>query len=147
MKSNFSIPKHKSLGFALWQVTTLWQRKLKTALEEFGLSHSSFVILASLLWLEEQSEDVTQTTVVEQTKLDKMTVSKSLKTLEHMRFIVREENPKDTRAKNIILTDKGRDQAIKSIGIVEEMDREFFSGLQYDEKENLLTFFHTLKEQ
>lgn len=146
MRSDFSIIKDKSVGFALWQVTTLWQRKIKAELEKVDLSHSGFVILASLLWLEGQGGDITQTTIIEYTKLDKMTVSKSLKILEQKSLIVRRENSKDSRAKSIVFTEKGRNQTIQSVKIVEEVDRHFFSPLQNEEKDKLLTLFHILKE-
>ena len=50
----------------------------KKALEDVELSHASFVILASLLWFEEQNKETTQTTIINHTKLDKMTVSSSI---------------------------------------------------------------------
>ena len=54
-KSNFQVKKAEdSSGFLLWQVTTLWQREIKHALKMVDLSHSEFVILASLLWFKEQ---------------------------------------------------------------------------------------------
>ena len=81
-KSNFDVKKaEESSGFLLWQVTTMWQREIKKALEDVELSHASFVILASLLWFEEQNVEITQTTIINHTKLDKMTVSKNLKSL------------------------------------------------------------------
>jgi DNA-binding MarR family transcriptional regulator len=126
-KSNFQIKKAEhSSGFLLWQVTILWQREIKNALDTVNLSHSGFVILASLLWFKEQNIVVTQTTIIEHTKLDKMTVSKSLKTLEKNSFVLRTENKTDTRAKTIILTENGIKLAIESVKIVEDIDSEFF---------------------
>ncbi|HFU75063.1 MAG TPA: MarR family transcriptional regulator [Bacteroidetes bacterium] len=145
-KSNFKISKQESSGFLLWQVTTLWQREIKSALENINLSHSGFVILASLIWFKEQNQEVTQTTIIEHSKLDKMTVSKSLKTLEKNYLILRTENEKDTRAKTITLTDKGLNLAVKSIEIVEDIDIHFFAKLNIEEKENLNKIFNTLKE-
>ena len=108
------------------------------------LSHSEFVILASLLWFKEQKVIVTQTTIIEHTKLDKMTVSKSLKTLENNGFVVRAENKIDTRAKTITLTQKGINLAIKSVKIVEDIDNKFFSKLNAKNKDKLNALFREL---
>ncbi len=141
-KSNFQVKKvEQSSGFLLWQVTTLWQREIKTALDVVNLSHSGFVILASLLWFKEQEIIVTQTTIIEHTKLDKMTVSKSLKALEKNGFVFRSENELDTRAKTIILTDSGMELAIKSVKIVENIDNAFFSKLDKEDKNKLNSLF------
>lgn len=146
IKSNFKISKKQSSGLLLWQITTIWQREIKSALENINLSHSGFVILASLVWFKEQNQEVTQTTIIEHSKLDKMTVSKSLKKLEKNELILRTENEKDTRAKTIILTDKGLQLAIKSIKIVEDIDIQFFSKLNMNEKEDLNKIFNKLKD-
>ncbi len=41
----------ESPGYLLWQVSMLWQRKMKRGLDEIGLTHTQFVLLASLGWL------------------------------------------------------------------------------------------------
>ena len=144
-KSHFKTIDKQSSGFLLWQVTTLWQREIKSALEPLGLSHSGFVLLASLLWFEEQDIVVTQTTLIEHTKLDKMTVSKSLKGLEKSGFVVRMENEQDTRAKTILLSDEGRLLAIESVKIVEGVDVSFFSAVTAKERDVLNGIFLKLK--
>jgi len=136
----FEKPQHSS-GFLLWQVTTLWQRKMKTALETIELSHSGFVILAGLLWFKEQKKEVTQTVLINHTKLDKMTVSKSLKILEKNLFLRRSENEKDTRAKTIILTEKGIHLTKQAIVLVENIDKAFFSNLEAEEIKKLNKLF------
>jgi len=108
-KSSFyySTPK-ESPGFLLWQTTVTWQRQIKKVLEPFSLTHPEFVILAVLLWLEEQKQTPIQSTLVEKTKLDKMTVSKILKKFVSEGLVERQEHEKDTRAKCVILTIKGK---------------------------------------
>lgn len=147
-KSNFSVKKaDDSSGFLLWQVTTLWQREIKKALESVELSHSAFVILASLLWFDEQQIEPTQTTIINHTKLDKMTVSKSLKTLASQKFVERFENELDTRAKSILLTKQGKEVAIQAVQIVEGVDMEFFARLDAHETKNLNKIFIKLKNE
>jgi len=141
-KSSFQVDKpEQSSGFLLWQVTTLWQRKIKNALDTLSLSHSGFVILASLLWFKEQKVVVTQTKIIEHTKLDKMTVSKSLKILTKNNLVLRTENEIDTRAKTITLTKDGINLAIKSVKIIEDIDNKFFSKLNIEDKNKLNSLF------
>ena len=145
-KSHFKATAKQSSGFLLWQVTTLWQREIKIALEPLGLSHSGFVLLASLLWFEEQDVVVTQTTLIEHTKLDKMTVSKSLKVLERNGFVLRTENEQDTRAKTILLSNEGRSVAIESVKVVEGVDGSFFSAITAGERDVLNGLFLKLQD-
>ena len=141
-KTNFSVEKaNDSSGFLLWQVTTLWQREIKSELEKINLSHSAFVILASLLWFEEQKIIPTQTTIINHTKLDKMTVSKTLKQLVSYDFVGRFENENDTRAKNIVLTEFGRNLSIEAVQKIEKIDTKFFTKLSSDEKQTLNKLF------
>ena len=135
----------ESSGFLLWQVTTLWQRDIKSALESFELNHSSFVILASLLWFQEHDVEVTQTTIIEHTKLDKMVVSKSLKQLQQKELLNRVEHKTDTRAKMIILNQSGEELAKKALKAVEEVDKSFFSKLDESERKYLNGMFVKLK--
>lgn len=141
-KSNFDVKNaEESSGFLLWQVTTMWQREIKKALEDVELSHASFVILASLLWFEEQNIEISQTTIINHTKLDKMTVSKNLKSLVLKGFVKRFEKEDDSRAKTIILEAQGKEIAIKAVKIVEKIDKDFFEKLHIDEKSQLNKLF------
>ena len=133
-----------SPGFSLWQVTTLWQREIKQALEPHHISHAQFVLLAVLLWLSSRKNEVTQVMLIEWTKLDKMTVSKSLKKLVSEGYVLRSESTRDSRAKCVRLTQSGKTKAKKLIPIVEKIDEEFFSPLKQSEFQNLLGYLETM---
>lgn len=118
-----------SSGFLLWQVTNLWQREIKKALEKHGLTHSQFVLLASIHWLTLSKQDVTQILLSSHTKIDPMTTSTVLRTLQTKGFLKREEHQTDTRAKTVSLTDKGVKTVIQAVKTVEQFDDKFFSPL------------------
>jgi len=123
--STFGFDKPEdSPGFLLWQTTITWQRLIKKALDHYHISHAQFVIMAVVLWFEEKKQQPTQVLIVRQSKLDKMTVSKSLKKLVAEGFIERAEHEQDTRAKSVHLTKKGRTMAMKLVPIVEKIDEE-----------------------
>ena len=130
---HFQNPEESS-GYLLWQVSMLWQRKMKRALDELDLTHTQFVLLAALAWLSKNSETVTQVDIANHSNTDRMMVSKVLRTLQNKGFITRQEHLTDTRAKIISLSKNGQSILQKAIKIVEETDNSFFSVLQSQEK-------------
>jgi DNA-binding MarR family transcriptional regulator len=128
--NTFSVEKAEdSSGFLLWQVTNLWQREIKKALEEFGLTHSQYVLLASIHWLTIHKQEVTQVILSNHTKIDPMTTSTVLRTLQHKGLLQRQEHLTDTRAKTVGLTNEGKRIIKKAVVIVEKFDNKFFSLL------------------
>lgn len=141
--NTFSVEKaEESSGFLLWQVTNLWQREIKKALEQYGLTHSQFVLMASIHWLTLHKQEVTQVVLSNHTKIDPMTTSTVLRTLQQKGFIQRQEHLTDTRAKTVGLTDNGKIIIKKAVVTVEKFDKTFFSLLGNKTTElnkNLLT--------
>lgn len=126
----FSVEKAEdSSGFLLWQVTNLWQREIRKALEPLGLTHSQFVLMASIHWLTLQKKDVTQVLLSSHTKIDPMTTSTVLRTLQAKGLLQRQEHSTDTRAKTVGLTEEGKKTVKKAVKIVENFDKAFFSVL------------------
>lgn len=128
--NTFSVDKPEdSSGFLLWQVTNLWQREIKKALEKYDLTHSQFVLMASIHWLVMNSQEVTQIVLSAHTKIDPMTTSTVLRTLQQKGFVQRREHHTDTRAKTVELTPAGINTIKEAVIAVEAFDREFFSVL------------------
>lgn len=136
MKTNdntFSVEKaEESSGFLLWQVTNLWQRAIKKALEPYDLTHSQFVLMASIHWLTLQKQEVTQILLSSHTKIDPMTTSTVLRTLQTKGFLQRQEHATDTRAKTVALTENGKKIIKQAVKTVETFDKTFFAVLGKD---------------
>jgi len=130
---NFEKPE-ESNGYLLWQLTMLWQRKMKRALDEINITHTQFVLLAALGWLAKQDGTVTQVDIANHSNTDRMMVSKVLRTLQDKNFIARHEHETDTRAKSILLTETGQDKLQKALKIVSQVDSGFFSVLKSNEE-------------
>ncbi|MBF7090148.1 MarR family transcriptional regulator [Flavobacterium sp. ALJ2] len=141
--NTFSVEKpEESSGFLLWQVTNLWQREIKKALEQYNITHSQFVLMASIHWLTLHKQEVTQIILSSHTKIDPMTTSTVLRTLQQKNLITRQEHVTDTRAKIVVLTEIGREITKKAIVTVEAFDKKFFSILGINTKslnQNLIT--------
>ena len=128
--NTFSVEKAEdSSGFLLWQVTNLWQREIKKALEPYDLTHSQYVLLASIYWLTLQKQDVTQILLSSHTKIDPMTTSTVLRTLQAKGLLQRQEHSTDTRAKTVGLTENGKKIIKQAVKTVENFDKTFFSTL------------------
>ena len=98
---------------------------IKKVLESHDISHAQFVIMAILLWWHGQKKEVTQIDIIKMPKLDKMTVSKSLKKLVGMDLVAKYENIDDTRTKSVQLTTL----AAMIVPIIEGVDEDFFAKL------------------
>ncbi len=121
---------NESPGYLLGQVTILWQRKLKKVLDPLNLTQTQFVLLAALGWLSRKNDNVTQVDIANQGNMDRMMVSKVLRTLQEKNFISRQEHHTDTRAKVIKLTDDGAKVLQQALTTVENADINFFSPLK-----------------
>lgn len=143
--STFGFKKAEdSPGFLLWQTTISWQREIKQALAPFNIAHAQFVILALLLWCEEQKQMPIQNFLVTKSKLDKMTVSQTLKKLSVLGLVKRQEHSSDTRAKCISLTKNGRVLIKKLVPIVENIDEQFFSALTIKNRKVLVELLNMI---
>jgi DNA-binding MarR family transcriptional regulator len=127
-----------SPGFLLWQTTLIWQRCIKKALDPYEISHPQFVLMATLLWFEAHGYDTTQSRMIQWSKLDKMTVSKALRKLEARGFVKRAEHETDTRAKSVVLTEKGKEMVNILVPLVEKADETFFGVLGKETQEQLI---------
>jgi len=136
-----------SPGFLLWQTTMIWQRQIKKALESYGISHAQFVILATLMWFESHRYDTNQVSIVNWTKLDKMTVSKSLKKLVALKLVHRIEHETDTRAKSVTLTVKGKVMTEKLVPLVEGIDSSFFGKTSAANQKALIKILRILTKE
>lgn len=147
-ESVFSVDKPEdSLGLLLWQTTVTWQRLINNSLNAYDMSHSQFVIMAILKWFEENNHTPTQIQIARLSKLDKMTVSKTVRKMVGLGYLKRQENEKDPRAKSIFLTEKGH-KIIKILApMVERIDKGFFSKLEPNDQKHMLKLMNILNPQ
>jgi DNA-binding MarR family transcriptional regulator len=132
----------ESPGLLFWQVSILWQRKIKEALRPYNVTHTQFVILAVTHELNEKDSYVTQNDISNLSMVDVMTVSTTLRLLEKKHFITKEGHPTNTRANVIKNTKLGEDILSKVNPIIESVDKEFF----FDNKEDFSKFMDLLKK-
>ena len=117
-------------GFLLWQVSKLWQRHLTLALQDLQLASTQAVILANALRFSEEGRQVTHAMVSDAAKVDRMTTSQSLRSLQQKGYITRVSVPGDQRAYLIQLTPEGRRVALAAIERLAATHRRFFKPLE-----------------
>ena len=117
------------------RVYNKWHSMIKQELKKMNLTHPQFVVLASLAYLSQNSDEVTQVMISKLSGIDVMTVSQILNLLEKYYFVKRKEHSRDTRAKAVTLNKKGEEILQKAIPLVEQIDEFFFGKLNNDEEE------------
>lgn len=118
-----------SPGFLLWQLTNLWQQRIRSALAPLGITHVQFVLLANVAWLENSGKLVSQATLSRHARTDVMMTSQVVRTLEEKGLLTRTVHPTDTRARVVSLTAEGRRVAQQAMHVVETADEQFFQEL------------------
>jgi DNA-binding MarR family transcriptional regulator len=130
-------------GFLLWQVSKLWQQRLALSLQDIGLPPTQAVILANMLRLSEEGGEVTQSSLSKATKVDRMTASQTLRSLEEKRLITRHSSKQDSRTNRIRLTDHGRETAFEAVARLAAAHQTFFLPLKSD-KAKMVSFLQKL---
>ena len=117
------------------RVYNKWHSMIKKELKKMNLTHPQFVVLASLAYLLQNGNEITQIMISKLAGIDVMTVSQILNLLEKNNLVKRKEHSKDTRAKAVILNKKGEEILQKAVPLVEQIDEIFFEKLDTDEEQ------------
>ena len=117
------------------RVYNKWHSIIKKELKKMNLTHPQFVVLASLAYLSQNDNEITQIMISKLAGIDVMTISQILSLLEKNDFVKRKEHSKDTRAKAVILNKKGEEVLQKAVPLVEQIDEIFFKKLDTDEEQ------------
>ncbi|KXB67868.1 transcriptional regulator, MarR family [Leptotrichia wadei] len=131
--SKYKDNSEKSTGLLFMRVYNKWHSMIKKELKKMNLTHPQFVVLASLAYLSQNGNEVTQVMISKLSGIDVMTVSQILGLLEKHDFVKRKEHSRDTRAKAVILNKKGEEILQKAVPLVEQIDEIFFEKLNTDE--------------
>ena len=138
---------HESVGLKFWQVHMLWSRKIRNSLDQLRITHTQFVVLASILEIKESQieNEVTQKMISKFSNIDVMTISSVMRLLLKKEWVIIEENTRDSRAKSVGLTEKGMKILVEAIKLVEDADDDFFD-ISNNEKENFMKTLNKLSE-
>ena len=122
----FETPQ-ESIGLQFWKLHAKWQKRVASELSKYKVTHTQFVILASIKWFHEKSVSPSQAEISSVTGIEKMTLSKALVRLENSSLVKKTQSSKDTRAVCISLTSNSGRLVPELLKIVENIDNEVFS--------------------
>ena len=108
-------------GFLVWRLSMRWRAAVDRAVAPLRLTHAQYALLASLFAIERSGHAPSQRELADQTGLDAIFVSKLSRTLERSGLIVRAEDPLDSRAVRLRLTDNGQTTVRRAIGVVHDL--------------------------
>jgi DNA-binding MarR family transcriptional regulator len=115
-----------SPGFWLWHATLRWQRAIAAVLAPLDLTHVQFVLLSCAWWINDHGQVPNQLALARQAGTDVKMTSEVVRKLEAKGLLVRETDPRDTRARRIRITPAGVTVALRAITEVERADQVFF---------------------
>ncbi|RVU55853.1 MarR family winged helix-turn-helix transcriptional regulator [Anaerosphaera multitolerans] len=142
--SNFNTSE-ESFGFVFWQVYTLWSRRIKKELKKYKLTHTQFVILSVIAYLEKSSKFISQSDVSNLSKIDVMTVSTSIKTLVKNGYVIISSSSEDARANALKLSNEGKIVQNNAMKTIENVDTDFFRNANI-ETNKFLEIMHEILE-
>lgn len=110
------------------------QRKIKVSLSKLNLTYTQFQILLSIDNLTNLNKHITQKLLSDETNIDVMTISTTLKCLERKSLIQIKKNKKDARANEISNTLIGNSILEEAKEIIKSLNKELFRKTNPDIK-------------
>ncbi|MGP1458620.1 MAG: MarR family winged helix-turn-helix transcriptional regulator [Treponema sp.] len=132
--SKYKDNSEDSTGLLFMRAFNKWHTVIKTKLKTLNITQPQFVVLTSLAYLLQTSEEVMQAAIAKMAGMDVMTVSQIVTLLEKKLLIQRKTHSKDSRANSVFLTAEGQRILKKAVPLVEQIDADFFGVLKEDEE-------------
>ena len=117
-------------GFLLWQMSNLWQKKINELLAQHDITHVQYLLLATIVWMEDQNIPVNQKSLASHARSHKMMTSKVLRNLERNGFVIRSTDDRDSRHKYISLTSLGSEKYESVKNLVKDENKSFFEKIE-----------------
>lgn len=122
-----------SPGYWLHQAALAWKAELDKDLKSLGLTHTQFILLATIGWLERTGGTPPgQQAVADGAGTDRQMTSRVVRTLDERGWITRLSHESNARALRLTLTPEGRELARAAIEIAQKVDARFFGADHHD---------------
>jgi MarR family transcriptional regulator, organic hydroperoxide resistance regulator len=102
-------------GHLVWRLAMKWRTAVDRALAPLGLTHAQYVVLASLVAIDQPPS---QRELADFTGLEPLYVSKLARALESSGLVGRTRDAVDTRTVRLALTDRGHSVVVPAIEVV-----------------------------
>ncbi|MEU9591696.1 MarR family transcriptional regulator [Streptomyces sp. NPDC048193] len=116
-------------GFLVWRLANKWRVAVDRAVAPLGLTHAQYSLVASLHAMQRTGERPSQRRLADHTGMEALYVSKLARALESAGLIERTRDPRDPRAVQLALTERGRDVTGQAIAVVHELLQQLLEPL------------------
>ena len=133
-----------AIGFWMWRLTLVFQRRAETELKKIGLTHLQYVVLKLAGWLSLQANEVSQSGLAKLSGVQEAQLSLMVKTLKAKRLITQQRSTQNTRVRVVTLTPAGVQMLGKAVPLMDAVQEEMWPpGAETDRMRQL--FAQTLK--
>ena len=116
------------LSLLIWQISNLWQSKIRYLLKGTNLTFNEYLILETLFKLQINQEYITQIDINKNSSIDRSVVSLKINSLEEKKLVKRTQ-PKDKRSYGLYLTNSGNLLIESLISNIEDQENLIFNKL------------------
>ncbi|MFE5187978.1 MarR family winged helix-turn-helix transcriptional regulator [Streptomyces sp. NPDC056628] len=116
-------------GYLVWRLSTKWRVAVDRAVAPLGLTHAQYAVVASLYGMQREGERPSQRRLADHTGLEPLYVSKLARSLESAGLLERTRDPRDPRAVQLALTERGRQRTRKAIDVVRGLHERWLTPL------------------
>jgi MarR family transcriptional regulator, organic hydroperoxide resistance regulator len=122
-----------------------WCAAVDRAVEPLGLTHAQYAVVATLLDMQRTGEFPSQRELADKAGLEPIYISKLARALERGGMISRSSHPRDTRAVQLTLTDRGEEIARRAVTVVDELQERLAAPLGGTHSERIGSFVNDLE--
>ncbi|MET9355852.1 MarR family transcriptional regulator [Streptomyces sp. NPDC006617] len=113
--------RHATPGYLVWRLANKWRVAVDRAVSPLGLTHAQYAVVASLYGMQRAGERPSQRRLADHTGLEALYVSKLARALEAAGLIERARDPRDPRAVQLALTERGESVTREAVTVVQEL--------------------------
>ncbi|MCL6673681.1 MarR family winged helix-turn-helix transcriptional regulator [Streptomyces panaciradicis] len=116
-------------GFLVWRLSMKWRVAVDRAVAPLGLTHAQYSLVASLYGMQRDGERPSQRRLADHTGLEALYVSKLARGLESAGLLERTRDPRDPRAVQLALTERGQEVTRRAIQVVQGLLEQLLAPL------------------
>ncbi|MFJ7343044.1 MarR family winged helix-turn-helix transcriptional regulator [Streptomyces sp. NPDC101110] len=116
-------------GFLVWRLSMKWRVAVDRAVAPLGLTHAQYSLVASLHGMQRSGERPSQRRLADRIGLEPLYVSKLARALESAGLLERARDPRDPRAVQLALTERGTEVTRQAIDVVHALLQQLLDPL------------------
>ena len=116
------------LALLIWQISNLWQSKVRRKLKNSNISFNEYLILETIFKLQRNNSNITQQDICKSASIDRSVVSLRVSNLEEKNLLTKNK-PQDKRSDSLILTSEGHILMNNMIEKIKDLENEIFDKL------------------